>query len=96
MITPAQFQRLKNGGFASIQLANGPLLSGFAAQDTEVARFLRLDGLIENEDGSLSQFALRLELAEIEGADFLDRAPIFTDRAGTQSSMNAEFWQDMD
>ena len=82
MITPAQFQQLKLGGFASIQLKNGPLLSGFAAQDLELPKLLRLDGMIENEEGSLSQFALRLEPAEIEGAEFLDQEPTFTDSAG--------------
>lgn len=96
MITSAQFQQLKQGGFASIQLKDGPLLSGFAAQDLEISKFLRLDGMIENEDGLLAQFALRLEESEIEAPESLSTAPIFTSSSGESYTMNAAFWTDMD
>ncbi len=96
MITPAQFQQLKSGGFASIQLKNGPQLSGFAAQDLELFKLLRLDGMIENEDGLLTQFALRLEQSEIESVEALSTAPIFTSSSGESYTMNSAFWTDMD
>lgn len=96
MINQAQYQKLKQGCFASVKLNNGPNLSGFAAQDLEEARFVRLDGMIKNEDGVLAQFALRLDKKDIEAAELLSSAPIFTHRAGNQTTMNASFWSDMD
>jgi hypothetical protein len=95
MIDHAQYQKLKEGRFASIKLNNGPNLSGFAAQDLEELRFVRLDGMVENEEGLLTQFALRLEEKEIESIEFLSSAPIFTDHVGNQVIMNASFWSDM-
>ena len=96
MINSTQFQQLKGGGFVSIQLENGPQLSGFAAQDLEIPRLLRLDGMIENGEGSLSQFALRLEQAEIEAAQWLAEPPVFASGTGETYTMNAAFWSNMD
>lgn len=96
MIDQAQYQKLKQGCFTSVKLNNGPNLSGFAAQDLEEPRLVRLDGMIENEDGFLAQFALRLEEKDIEAVKLLSSAPIFTDRAGNQTTMTASFWPDMD
>ena len=96
MINQEQYQKLKQGCFVSVKLNNGPHLSGFAAQDLEEPRFVRLDGMVENEDGFLAQFALRLEEKEIQAVELLSSAPVFTDRAGKQMQMNASFWPDMD
>ena len=96
MINHAQYQKLKEGCFASIKLNNGLNLSGFVAQDLEQLRFVRLDGMVENEDGLLAQFALRLEEREIESVELLPSAPTFTDRVGNQVIMSASFWPDMD
>ncbi len=96
MINFAEYQNLKQGGFVSIKLSNGPKLSGFAAQDLEEPRFVRLDGMIENEDGLLAQFALRVEKKDIEAIEFLSTAPTFVDCLGHEVTMDASLWPDMD
>lgn len=96
MINQAQFQELKQGCFVAVKLNNGPKVSGFAAQDLEAPRFVRLDGMVQDEDGLLAQFALRLEEKVIAAIELLPSAPIFTDCDGNQTQMNASFWPDMD
>jgi hypothetical protein len=75
-----------------VKLAGGPTIEGYATRDTDDLQLLRVDGLALEDDGSVSQFSLRLELTQIEAVLVLPNAREFTDSGGTVHRMQAALW----
>lgn len=88
------FEQVRRGGFARIQLRGGPLVSGYAATDPEDARFVRLDGLLREDDGGLSPFSLRFTTDDVESIEALADPPRFRDADGSSVVMPASFWSE--
>jgi hypothetical protein len=70
------------------------VIDGYAASDPEDARFLRIDSLVAEDDGSLSQLSLRLLPSQVRGVQPLDYPPRFQDEQGAMVVMPASFWPD--
>ena len=87
---------LKVGNFAALTLNGGMTISGYAGEDPDRAGVLRIDGLALEDDGSVSQFSLRLEQSQIQAATVLNGAPTVSDGVDRIHRMRAAFWADME
>jgi hypothetical protein len=85
---------VRQGRFARVQLRGGPAIDGFAAADPSDARFLRVDSLVADDDGNLSQLSLRLLPADIISVEVLANAPRFQGANGLVIVMPASFWSE--
>lgn len=91
-MSDSNIEQLRRGSFACVHLRGGPVISGYAATDPEDARFVRLDSLVSEDDGSLSQISLRLSADNIESVKVLSDAPRFRNADGLTVVMPASLW----
>ena len=94
MISSQEFDRICAGHFAALTLEGGLTLQGYAARDLADGELIRVDGLAAEEDGSISQFSLRLERSQVQAASLLPEPPAVTDSAGTVHRMQSAFWEE--
>ena len=92
MIDEKTIEDVRKGQFARVQLRGGPAIDGFAAADPSDARFLRVDTLAPEGDGSLSQVSLRLLPADMTSLEVLAGPPHFKDVDGSAVVMPASLW----
>jgi len=92
MISADEFDRLVAGQFVSMKVAGGPTIEGFAARDRDDRRLIRVDGLALENDGSVSEFSLRLERLHIEAVVVLLSAPEVRYSQGTVHCVQAALW----
>jgi len=94
MINEKTIEDVRRGRFARVQLSGGPAIDGFAAADPSDSRFLRVDSLAAEDDGSLSQISLRLLPAGMASVEVLADAPRFQEADGSVVVMPASFWSE--
>ncbi len=83
-------------GFARVQLRGGGTIAGWVGRDPECGDRLRLDGLAEEDDGSLTPFSLSLDAQDIETVELLAEAPAVIRPGGSRAIIPAGFWPDDD
>jgi len=96
MISIQEFDHLCAGHFAALTLESGITLHGYAGRDLADVKFIRVDGLVTEDDGTVGQFSVRLERSQIQQASILTEAPVATASDGTVHRMRSAFWKNIE
>jgi hypothetical protein len=93
-MNPELLNRLLQGSFVSVILAEGTTLRGYVGADLGGPDCLRLDTMLLGETGNLEQVSLQLRPEDIAQVRFLPEAPVFVDQEGHDVRMGEGFFSD--
>lgn len=95
-MNPELHNRIRAGSFVKINLSGDLPVSGYIGSDPSTPGFLRLDGYLLGEEGSLREISLKIAPDEIATVDFLPESPLFTDNEGHTLTMQRGFMKHLD
>jgi hypothetical protein len=96
VISVQEFNRLCAGRFVALTLEGGPTLAGLRRARSRSHTIIRVDGLATEDDGTISQFSLRLERFQIQAASILPRPSVISDAEGQVYRMGSGFWEEIE